>query len=196
MILGLSGKKQAGKSIVAKQLVEKHGFTEIIYAEPLKELIGKQLLGLTHGQLYGDAEKDLKDPLWKRTPRQLIQLIGTECFRAIVDADFWVKIAFKKIDKLHKQGVKDFVITDCRFPNEIEAVEYFEHGHTVRIIRNNYGFPNFDFHPSEIALDHWKFDYTIIAESGDIAGLQLRIDQIVEILRRADLRERGKNNAI
>lgn len=182
MILGLSGKKQAGKSTVAKHLVEHHGFTEISWAEPLKEIIGKQLLGLTDEQMSDGELKEKKDPLWGETPRRLLQLIGTECFRAIVDPDFWVKIGVRNIHNLQKQGIENFVISDCRFPNEMFAVKELLGGHSVRIVKE--GQISNDFHGSEVALDKWNFDFKIVVQPGDISGLKLRTNQLVEFLSR------------
>ena len=177
MIIGLSGKKQSGKSTVTNFLTRR-GFMEVSWAAPLKKKIGMELLGLTHEQVYGTEEdKEAVDDFWGRSPRELLQIIGTECFRNLVHPDFWVKLGVKEI-RAQTFLKRNVVVSDCRFPNEIEAVKKLG-GSSVRIIRE--GQSSTDRHPSETALDRYDFDYIITAKSGDLDGLKMRMDQILQI---------------
>lgn len=183
MILGLSGKKRSGKSTVASFLCSEFGFKEISWAYPLKEIIGNKLLGLTHDQMYGEEEiKEAVDPFWGKSPRDLLQIIGTDCFRKQVHPEFWVKLGIREIEKQLK-SYRNIVVSDCRFPNEMRAIEKLG-GHPVRITRE--GQINNDSHPSEIALDTYSFPYEIVAKSGDIEGLELRSKQLVTTIDRLE----------
>lgn len=63
----------------------------------------------------------------------------------------------------------DWIITDLRFPNEVEAIKKTVGGLTVRVQRP--GMPDTDTHESETALDHYnEFDY-IILNNSDITDL-------------------------
>ena len=109
--------------------------------------------------------------LIKPTPRLLLQIIGTDCIRDRVHPNAWVNALFAdyrdKVDfdnNLPKSS--NWVITDMRFPNELEAVKS-RGGITIRVNRfeqisenvrvHGVGVP----HPSETALDNAEFDYTI-----------------------------------
>jgi hypothetical protein len=177
-ILGLSGKKRAGKSTVAEHLVAKHGFREVSWAEPLKQHIGVDLMGFTYEQLYGD-QKEVVDEFWKDTPRAFLQKIGTDLFRTM-DEDFWVKVGIKNIKAWKAVGVEKIVVSDCRFPNEFKAIKDLG-GFTLRVAREDYHTP--DFHASETALDGVEADGTISAATGNIDMLKVRADQFLEWCR-------------
>lgn len=76
----------------------------------------------------------------------------------------------------------NWIITDCRFPNELKAVKD-RGGITIRV---NRGFDvlngkcTIDVHPSETALDNAEFDY-VIDNNGSIDEL---IEKVVVILKK------------
>ena len=55
-ILGLTGQAGAGKSTVARMLVEDHGFTEVALADPLKRIC-RDVFAFTDEQLWGPSSK-------------------------------------------------------------------------------------------------------------------------------------------
>lgn len=176
MIIGLTGKKRSGKSTISEFLVSK-GFHEVSFAYPLKEIIGRELFGLNDDQLYGPEEaREAVIPDWGYSPRQILQLVGTECFRKVIRDDFWVVLGRRRLMELANKG-KDVVISDCRFPNEMEAIKSIG-GITVRVIRE--GQISIDTHPSETSLDDYKTDHEITAKSGDIQSLKNQMDEIVK----------------
>lgn len=186
MIIGLSGKKQHGKSSVARYLKSKHRFTKISWAEPLKEIVGKQLFGLTYEQLYGTQEdKERIIPKWGMSSREILQKVGTECFRKIIHPDFWVIVGMDYIQKEANIG-NDVVVSDCRFPNEMEAIKKLG-GITVRVVKldkNGDWIQETDEHDSETALDKYNHDYAMSANEGDLKGLYYQIDGIINATNR------------
>ena len=176
MIISLSGKKQSGKSSVAKYLVEKYGFIEVSWANPLKEIIGRQLFGLTTEQLYGTtADREKIDQYWNLSPREILQKVGTDLFRIHFMDDFWVRIGVEKIKNEVASG-HNVVISDTRFPNELKAIENLG-GKTIRMKRPDY--ISGDYHLSETALDDASFEYDISAISGQLSTVYIVIDSIV-----------------
>lgn len=175
MIVGLCGKKQSGKSTVARFLGEQ-GFVELSWAYPLKEIVGRQLFGLNDDQLYGSEEaKEAIIPDWGYSARQILQLVGTECFRKVIRDDFWVVLGRRRLAELSQKGT-NIVISDCRFPNEMEAIKSLG-GFTIRVVRE--GQISTDTHPSENSLNDYVTDFTITAKSGDIKTLERVIGNIV-----------------
>lgn len=58
-----------------------------------------------------------------RTPRQILQWWGTE-YRRAQDPDYWVKATRQRlVHYINEQREQRFVITDCRFPNEAQAIQ-------------------------------------------------------------------------
>lgn len=57
-----------------------------------------------------------------RTPRETMQLWGTE-YRRAHDDRYWTKIIAQRVNYyLHTLHERNFVITDCRFANEVETL--------------------------------------------------------------------------
>jgi hypothetical protein len=179
MIIGLSGKKQSGKSTLARHLVTNHNFREVSWAMPLKEIIGRQLFGFTLDQVYDDIEKEKVVPEWGMSPRQVLQIVGTDCFRKNICDDFWIKLGIKRICEIKEFDPNiSIVVSDCRFINEIKAIVNLG-GYTVRTKRLGQTYT--DLHLSETELDNFQgFDATIPAFSGDIEKLKRDIDAFVQ----------------
>lgn len=180
MLLGLSGYKGSGKTTVADYLrnyVCLDGMTffqEYSWAFPLKEVIGKKLLGLTHQQIYDEKAKEDVDLRWGKSPRQLLQIIGTDCFRDKVHSDFWIKVGEPIIKEYLENG--PVVISDNRFPNELDFIKKTG-GYSVRIIKQGQVIK--DSHASEHALDNYRFDFRIIAPAGNVDILYEEIEKVI-----------------
>ena len=128
---------------------------------------------------HGDFESDLI----MLTPRKLLQLLGTEVGRQIIHPSIWVNALFadyKGVERLMNRGENrsyyeedypNWIITDVRFPNEVEAIEN-NGGIVIRIDRKSvsYGTEFTIEHDSETVLDDYEFDY-VIKNNGSINDL-------------------------
>lgn len=119
MLIGISGKKRAGKDTAAKFLVQDHGFKSFAFADPLKEA-AKIVFGWNDEHVYGDM-KEVKDQYWGFSPRWALQHMGTEAMRKNVGDDVWIKATMRKAMPMIEKG-ENVVITDIRFPNEAQAI--------------------------------------------------------------------------
>ncbi len=188
MIIGLAGKKRAGKTTVANYLT-KEGWTEMSWAEPLKEIVGRGLFGLTDSQLYGDTtSKEEVIPLWGMSSRQILQVVGTDLFRKGFDPDIWVKIGILNLgDFLKSNPQSDIVVSDCRFPNELLAIQEFAILHQIPYSFTWVQRPAFkmtDTHESENSLDSFNFDYVLTAGEGEFEVLYKQVNEVVDALRK------------
>jgi hypothetical protein len=138
------------------------------------------------------------------TYRELLQKLGTEAMREGLHTNVWVNALFadynatgynyKGCENKVIQGEWEYpnwIITDRRFPNEMEAVKA-KGGITIRVNRpysttGGNGIPatfsQTQFHPSETALDNHEFDY-VIDNNGTISDL---IDKVKNILTQEKL---------
>lgn len=188
MIIGLAGKKRVGKTTVAKYLSFFHSFREESWASPLKEVIGRKLFGLTDGQLYGSTEeRESIIPEWGRSPRQILQVVGTDLFRENFDRDIWVKLGIKNLDDIVGSYNSDIIFSDCRFPNELDALRWFSSEHNipfaaVQVVRKEFNMV--DDHASEHGLDEYKFDYIVEAGGGEFQLLYDQIDEVINAIRK------------
>lgn len=117
-LIALTGLPRSGKDTVAEHLVARHSFVRRAFATPLKAaaaiLLGREVWEM-EGQHGFDREAVL--PEWGFTTRWFLQVFGTEAMRHQIRDDFWL---VKMRNSL--AGVERAVITDVRFPNEVELV--------------------------------------------------------------------------
>ena len=136
------------------------------FADLLKKSVCMDILGLTKEQCYGTDEQkntdtnipwsslpfhDAKTKNKKMTAREVMQVVGTDFFRAMFP-NVWADATIRKIQE---NGPHIAIIADCRFPNEVEAVQNAG-GKVVRLTRNS---EDKDAHISETALDKENFDW-------------------------------------
>ena len=125
------------------------------FADILKQNICIDILGMTYNQCYGSDEdkNELTDLEWdgkRLTARDAMQLIGTDLFRRL-KTNVWAEATLKKVDK-EKPHIA--IITDCRFPNEVDAIKKYN-GVVIRLTRK---YDNSE-HTSEIILDRERYDW-------------------------------------
>lgn len=152
------------------------------------------------------------------TYRDLLQLLGTECGRNTIHPNIWINSLMSeyksiywniklgkevslgnytyqesKLDEKSENNIiknyPNWIITDCRFSNELEAIKD-RNGISIRVNRLNKYEESFKAvydktqeHPSETALDNAIFDYTI-DNNGSIEDL---IDRVKEILTKEQI---------
>jgi hypothetical protein len=140
------------------------------FADQLKKFC-IEVLGLSKEQCYGEEEQKntLTNCSWNKVPedikkkynvsegkmtaREVMQVFGTDMIRAMY-YDAWALATYNAIVKL---GDVLSIITDGRFPNEIEYGKKFG-AKSIRLLRVVSG----DTHESEKALDDYhKFDIVI-----------------------------------
>lgn len=143
------------------------------FADILKNDICINILGLTYEQCYGtdDTKNSLTQIRWENMPgydiswtrtsdydssgfmtaRQVMQFIGTDIFRKMKN-NVWVQ---STLNKIIKEKPELAVITDCRFPNEVESIKNVD-GKVIRLTRT----PFESSHISETILDQDKYDWS------------------------------------
>lgn len=125
--IGLCGKAGSGKDLVANYIKTQLDCDVIALAEPIKN-IAMSVFGLSYEQCYNQDCKHIVDAFWKRTPREMLQVIGTDLFRHHFDNNIWIQCLEKSYNKLT-------VVSDIRFPNELEY--YKNNGIVINIIRKH-----------------------------------------------------------
>jgi hypothetical protein len=141
MIIGVCGLIGAGKDTIADYLVNIHQFRRESFAHPLKDAVAA-VFGWDRELLEGRTKRSREwretvDPWWSSrlqmphlTPRWVLQYWGTEVIRRGFHDDTWIASLENKL----RQSQDDVVISDCRFPNEIEAIKR-SGGKVIRVVR-------------------------------------------------------------
>lgn len=184
-IIGITGVARSGKDTLATYLVEHHGFSRIALADPLREFVSS-IADIPFEQLLdGPAKEQPVDWLGGRTPRYMMQTLGTEWGRNKVDREVWLKVARRRIEKAARWG-ESVVIPDVRFDNEAEMVRQMG-GEVIQVVRPGVGLKlsgwrsqvarvlpkgaqKYLVHPSERGVNPFLIDCTV-QNSGSITDL-------------------------
>lgn len=150
------------------------------FASSLKE-IAHGLFGLTKKQCYG-TDLDKNSPTWLKwedmpgykgkkkgrlTAREFLQFFGTDICRKI-HPDIWTDRTLKSI---REEDSLMAVISDCRFPNEAEAVRTAG-GKIIKLTRGIDG----DEHSSETSVD--DIEYDTIIDNADLSMMETNVEII------------------
>jgi hypothetical protein len=130
MLIGIVGFIGAGKDTVADYLVNFHEFRRESFASTLKDAVSA-VFGWDRTLLEGRTKearewREQVDPWWAErlsmptlTPRWVLQYWGTEVCRKGFHDDIWIASLENKL----RNSKDNVVISDCRFPNEISAIQ-------------------------------------------------------------------------
>ncbi len=118
IVVGITGAAGAGKGTVASML----GWHEIALADPLYDMIAK-MTGCAVEQLKDRQFKEQVIPWLGKSPRQLLQTLGTDWGRGMVSKDVWLKIAAHRIRFAGwGEGRACIAVPDVRFDDEAEMI--------------------------------------------------------------------------
>ena len=118
-VVAFTGVAGSGKSTATRYLVERHGYTLVKFAGPLKDAC--RAMGLSERHIEGDLKEEPCDILCGKTPRYLMQVLGTELGRNLIGDDFWIRLWRARVEQVFADAGR-VVCDDCRFPNEAQAI--------------------------------------------------------------------------
>lgn len=190
MILGIKGRKNSGKSTVAKYLIKEYGFNEYAFADPLKEAL-VHIFDFSREQLWGSQEqKETVDPRWGISPRRAMEVVGTDLLQfdihnhlkdgeLPIDRRIWVlrfKIWYEKQIKLTPD--MKLLLSDVRFNHEANIIR--ELGGEIWDVQR----PNNPYkgeHLSETEQESIIADRTLL-NSSSIVNLETKLDLWMNLL--------------
>lgn len=122
-----TGKAQSGKNYIARELNkaltnEHKTVLELSFAYKLKSFIST-LFDMPIEEV--DKWKLNEQPFTANgtTMREILQRFGTDIIRKHVDKDYWIKFVATRIVNT---DYNYYLITDYRFPNELDVVDYIK----------------------------------------------------------------------
>jgi hypothetical protein len=118
IIVGISGFAGVGKDTAGNALA-KLGWSRHSFADPLRESCSI-VTGVSIDVFNDTVLKNIpRDDLYGKTPREVLQLIGTEGWRTLISESIWVDAFLKQATKSDSHGV---YTCDVRFNNEADAI--------------------------------------------------------------------------
>ena len=170
MIIGLTGPAGSGKDTVADWLEAGHDFTRVALADPIRKgLCGMFGLSMT---LFKPGIKEQVIPWIGKSPRELMQTLGTEWGREMVAPDIWLRVAENVVAT---EPGANIVVTDIRMPNEVEWLRRL--GGQLWHVRRPSCAPA-RAHSSEKGIPAAPGDI-IISNDGTLAELYIGVDLII-----------------
>lgn len=187
MIFGFAGKMGSGKNYVSEKifipLFEKtfpnRKILPVAFADQLK------INTIVKYNLQRNDVYNIK-PL---SVRKLLQREGTENGRDKYGSDIWIRYLSEWMFTLKEKGITDFVITDCRFQNEVNWIKS-ENGKIIRVELDNLqsiydGHINIETknHISETELDNYtEWDLVLLNNMNSNILLEKQITEFLSKL--------------
>lgn len=173
-IVGIAGKAESGKTtfanILKEQLEENHQRVLLINYGDFVKFIAKQYYNW--------------NGIKNTCGRALLQHIGTEQGRLMVDENIWVDMVINTVE-VASRDYDIAIVADCRFPNEFDRWE--ERGYDMlkirmeRITHENILTEEQRKHPSETSLDNYEGKMIIIQNEGTLDDLKSIAKQMVKV---------------
>lgn len=179
LLIGIAGRARSGKDTAAQHLVNHHGFQSYAFADPLRDGL-MHILNLSPCDFEGD-QKEQPLPWLGRSPRELMQSLGTEWGRDKVHPELWLLLAAQNLDLLARthDTASGFVVSDLRFENEAQFIRA-RGGVVIHLYRPSA--PAVNAHVSEDGIRHTEQDL-VLANYGSVDELHQNLNSIVDILR-------------
>lgn len=193
-IILLSGEKRSGKDTVGEMIFD---ILRSAGQNPVKTAFGNKLkeasaalVNIIYGtnvftvdQFSDEAVRQGDYPfakhMWNGKQiclRTVLQQFGTEVCRTHIDPDIWVNAVIKFIRGVDNDTV---IITDARFPNEIDMiVTAFPNAEIMSILIKRPGLNHADTHASESFFAQMEKDgmySNVIMNDEDLAGLRRKV---------------------
>lgn len=173
MLIGLSGKAGSGKDTVAEYLAKQHEFVPLAFADPVKK--GLMAMFGIDKRWFADPElKETDIPEIGTSPRILMQTLGTEWGRNLIDEDIWVDAVRRKVLALDSY---DVVVTDVRFDNEAALIQELG-GTLITVVRPETKDVGIYGHSSESGLTS-SFGSLILKNVGTKEELFQMVDKLL-----------------
>lgn len=168
MIIGIAGKKQSGKDTAAQVFVAR-GFTLDSFAAPIRAFVA-HIIGEPITEENKEAPIDWIDG---KTPRQLMQTVGTEWGRS-EHPEIWVRSLMRRVRPMA-------VVPDVRFENEARAIRDAG-GIVIHVVRD--GLPPRDRHASEQGIQ-WRDCDWIIENNGSLEQFLREVESAADAILEA-----------
>jgi len=150
-IVAIAGPAQSGKSTVAAYL-KSQNYTEDSFAAPIRSCVA-HIFNISLTQLEKCKDQPMYPFHW--TPRKMMQTLGTEWGRQMIQDDLWIVSLKERI----KNEPGNIVISDLRFENEAAVLR--DMGADIWHIERP-GVANVANHISENGIMRQLHDYVLL----------------------------------
>lgn len=170
-LIGITGRARSGKDTVANFIVAAVGGYRYSFADPIRAMLIP--LGVDMSDPYWQARKEEPIPALGVSPRRMMQTLGTEWGRQLINPDLWLIMAHQRL----LQSGPGMVIPDVRFDNEVAWIR--KHGgRIIHVIRPDA--KAVEAHASEDGIEMQDTDARLF-NSGTLEELQLSVRELLRV---------------
>lgn len=170
-LIGIAGRARSGKDTVANFIVAAIGGYRYSFADPVRAMLAP--LGVDMSDPYWQARKEEPIPALGVSPRRMMQTLGTEWGRQLINPDLWLIMAHQRL----LQNGPGMIISDVRFDNEAAWIR--KHGgRIIHVIRPDA--KAVEAHASEDGIEMQDTDARLF-NSGTLEELQLSVRELLRV---------------
>lgn len=170
-LIGIAGRARSGKDTVANFIVAAIGGYRYSFADPIRAMLVP--LGIDMADPYWQARKEEPIPALGVSPRYLMQTLGTEWGRQLINPDLWLIMAHQRL----LQNGPGMVISDVRFENEAAWIRRHG-GRIIHVFRPDA--KAVEAHASEDGIELQDTDVRLF-NSGTLEELQLSVRELLRV---------------
>lgn len=170
-LIGITGRARSGKDTVANFIVAAIGGYRYSFADPIRAMLVP--LGVDMSDPYWQARKEEPIPALGVSPRRMMQTLGTEWGRQLINPDLWLIMAHQRL----LGNGPGMVVSDVRFENEAAWIR--KHGgRIIHVIRPDT--KAVEAHASEDGIEMQDADARLF-NSGTLEELQLSVRELLRV---------------
>ncbi|GIV03835.1 MAG: hypothetical protein KatS3mg015_2665 [Fimbriimonadales bacterium] len=170
-LIGIAGRARSGKDTVANFIIAAIGGYRYSFADPIRAMLVP--LGVDMNDPYWQARKEDIIPALGVSPRRMMQTLGTEWGRNLINPDLWIVLAHQRL----LQNGPGMVISDVRFENEAAWIR--KHGgRIIHVIRPDA--KAIEAHASEDGIEVQDTDAQLF-NNGTLEELQLSVRELLRV---------------
>lgn len=170
-LIGITGRARSGKDTVANFIIAAIGGYRYSFADPIRAMLVP--LGVDMSDPYWQARKEEPIPALGVSPRRMMQTLGTEWGRQLINPDLWLIMAHQRL----LQSGPGMIISDVRFDNEAAWIR--KHGgRIIHVIRPDT--KAVEAHASEDGIEMQDTDVRLF-NSGTLEELQLSVRELLRV---------------
>lgn len=170
-IIGITGRAGSGKDTVANFIVAARGGYRYSFADPIRAMLAQ--IGVNMADPYWVQNKENIIPALGVSPRRLMQTLGTEWGRELINDSLWLILAQQRL----LANGPGMVIADVRFENEAAWVR--KHGGLI-IHLTREDAPAIEGHCSEAGVTVQDQDFTL-NNFGTLEELQNAVRTMLDV---------------
>jgi len=172
-LIGIHGKARAGKDTVASFILSARGGYVYSFADPIRAML--KGIGVDMDEPYWQAHKEDVIEVLGASPRKLMQTLGTEWGRNLINPDLWLILAKQRLLN-YGPGM---IIPDVRFENEAAWVRS-QGGTLIHVERP--GSEKVAAHSSEAGVKFVEGDIKIV-NGGTLEDLQRTVHEVLSVYK-------------